>query len=147
MNTPVHHSETKTPLKYGDITSAIIGCAMKVHQKMKNGYVESVYHKCLAIELAKTGMNFTHEVDMPIYYEGELVGRRRVDFMVEEKIAVELKALSELTDAHLAQGLNYLETHNLEVGLLINFGAKSLQFKRLINDKGMQRNPANPTNP
>jgi GxxExxY protein len=109
--------------------------------------VESVYHKCLAIELTKASINFTHEVDMPIYYEGELVGRRRVDFMVEGKVAVELKALSELTDAHLAQGLNYLETHSLEVGLLINFGAKSLQFKRLINDKGMQRNPINPIHP
>lgn len=121
---------------------------MRVHQKMKNGYVEAVYHKCLAIELAKAGIGFKQEVDMPIFYEGEVVGRRRVDFLVEDVVAVELKAQSELTDIHLAQALNYLETHNLEIGLLINFGAKSLQFKRLIHEQKLAlKNPVNPINP
>jgi GxxExxY protein len=135
------------PLKYADITQKIIGCAMKVHQKMKNGYVESVYQKCLAIELTKSEIKFRQEVEMCIYYD-EMVGKRRLDFLVEEVIAVEIKAFGELTDAHLAQGINYLETQGLEIGLLINFGSKSLQFKRLINQKKLvAKNPANPTNP
>ena len=134
------------PLLYADITEKIIGCAMKVHGKMKNGYTEAVYQKCLAIELKRIGINFLQEADIGIYYENVVVGRRRVDFLIEDKIAVELKAVSELTDAHLAQALNYLETNRLEVGLLINFGAKSLQFKRLINQhKPVDlHNPANP---
>jgi len=136
------------PLKYADITQKIIGCAMKVHQKMKNGYVESVYQKCLAIELTKSEIKFKQEVEMCIYYDETLVGKRRLDFLVEEVIAVEIKAFGELTDAHLAQGINYLETQGLEIGLLINFGSTSLQFKRLINQKKLvAKNPANPTNP
>ena len=89
------------------------------------------------------------EVEMPIYYDGISVGKRRVDFMAEEKIIVEIKALSDLTDQYLAQGLKYLETHQLETGLLINFGAKSLQFKRQINQQKLsaKNNPVNPTHP
>lgn len=129
-------------LKYSDITEKVVGCAMRVHQKMKNGYLESVYQNCLAIELDKAGVQYTKEVELPIYYEEVKVGKRRVDFLIEEKIVVELKAQVELTNAHLAQGLNYLETHNLEIGLLINFGAKSLQFRRLINERKLQqKNP------
>lgn len=138
-------------LKYSDITEKIIGCAMKVHSKMRNGYVEAVYQKCLAIELHKTGLRFETEVDHPIYYDELVVGRRRVDFLIEEKIVVEIKALTDITDAHIAQGLNYLEVRHLEIGLLINFGAKSLQFKRLINERKLMntknQNPINPTNP
>ena len=130
-------------LLYADITEKIIGCAMKVHQKMKNGYPEIIYQKCLAIELKKIGLSFLQEADVAIHYEDQVVGRRRVDFLIENKIAVELKAVSDLTDGHLAQAINYLETNQLEVGLLINFGAKSLQFKRLIN----QHKINNPTNP
>jgi GxxExxY protein len=139
-----------TALKYSDITEKIIGCAMKVHGKMRSGYVEAVYQKCLSIEFEKSGLHFQMEVDHPIYYEGIIVGRRRVDFLIDDKIVVELKALSEFTNAHIAQALNYLETHQLEIGLLINFGAKSLQFKRLINERKLlssqQKNPINPTN-
>lgn len=134
-------------LKYSDITEKIIGCAMKVHQKMKAGYVESVYQKCVAIELKKVKFDFLQEVEVPIYCDEVLVGKRRVDFLVEEKIIVELKALSELTDQHLAQALNYLETQRLEIGLLINFGTKSLQFKRLINQRKLKQQRENPANP
>ncbi len=139
-------------LKYNDITRKIIGCAMKVHQKMKNGHIEAVYHKCLLIEFKRADLHVESEVEIPIYYDEFVVGKRRVDFLVEEKIIVELKAISELNDQHLAQALNYLETHNLEVGLLINFGSRSLQFKRLINQKKNQslvnlKNPANPQIP
>lgn len=135
-------------LKYSELTQTNIGCAMKVHRKMKNGYVESVYQKCLAIELASAGTKFRQEVEMSIYYDEILVGKRRLYFLVEEVIAVEIKTFGELTDAHLAQGINYLETQGLEIGLLINFVLKSLQFKRLINQKKLvAKNPANPTNP
>ena len=134
-------------LKYSDVTEKIIGCAMTVHRKMNAGYVETVYQKCLAIELKKAKLNFLQEVEVPIYYDEILVGKRRVDFLIEGKIIVELKALSELNDQHLAQALNYLETHNLEVGLLINFGAKSLQFKRLINQRKLKQQGENPANP
>ena len=136
-------------LKYSDVTQKIIGCAMIVHSKMRSVYMETVYQKCLAIELKKADLGFMQEVEMSIYYDGICVGNRRVDFMVEEKIIVEIKALSDLTDQHLAQGLNYLETHHLEIGLLINFDAKSLQFKRLINQQKSlaENNPVNPMNP
>jgi GxxExxY protein len=136
-------------LLYSDITEKIIGCAMKVHRTMKNGYPEIIYQRCLAIELKKMGLSFLQEADVAIHYENEVVGRRRVDFLIDNKITVELKAVSDLTDAHLAQALNYLEANHLEIGLLINFGAKSLQFKRLINQQKVnQINPSlNPANP
>jgi GxxExxY protein len=136
-------------LQYNEITQRIIGCAMNVHSKMKNGYVESVYQKCLAIELKKNHLHFQQEVDVPINYDGIVVGRRRVDFIVEENIIVEIKAVTTLENSHLAQAINYLETHHLHIGLLINFGAKSLQFKRLVNGQTNQviKNPINPINP
>ncbi len=138
----------KQDLKYADVTQTIIGCAMKVHRAMKNGYVEAVYQKCLAIELGKADIKFQQEVEMSIYYNEVLVGKRRLDFLIEDKIAVEIKAFSELTDAHLAQAINYLETQNLETGLLITFGSKSLQFKRIINQKKLSlKNPVHPINP
>jgi len=135
-------------LKYTEITQKIIGCTMKVHQKMRNGYVEQIYQRCLAIEFSRMNIPFRQEAELPIYYEDIQVGRRRVDFLIEEKIIVELKALSELTNQHLAQALNYLETQRLEIGLLINFGAKSLQFKRLTNQQKLQQsNNKNSINP
>lgn len=133
-------------LKYAHITEKIIGCAMTVHRKMKPGYSELIYSRCLAIEFDKIHLAYKKEMELPIYYDETIVGKRRVDFMIENKIAVELKAIAELTDKELNQALNYLENHRQEVGLLINFGAKSLQFKRLINQKKTfeQNNPANP---
>ena len=122
-------------MKYEDITQKIIGGAMKIHSTLGNGFQEVIYQRCMGIELAKVGLDFVREFEMPIYYEGIDVGTRRVDFLVEKQISVELKALTKLEDVHLAQALNYLEAYNLEVGLLINFGAKSLEFKRLHNKK------------
>jgi GxxExxY protein len=122
-------------LKYDDITRRIIGCAMRVHSKLGNGFVESVYQNSLEIEMALEGLSFVREKVMIIYYRDIEVGRRRVDFFVENLIMVELKALIETDDVHLAQALNYLEAYNVEIGLLINFGSKSLTFKRLINKK------------
>jgi GxxExxY protein len=122
-------------MKYAEITERIIGCAMKVHSELKSGFQEYIYQRALEIELQKVSVKFTREYEMPIYYSGEKIGIRRVDFFVEEKIMVELKAVTELDDVHLAQALNYLEASGYEIGLLINFGAKSLQFKRLHNKK------------
>lgn len=133
-------------LKYSDITEKIIGCAMTVHRKMKPGYSELIYSRCLAIEFDKISLPYKKELELPIYYDETIVGKRRVDFMVDDKIVVELKAIAELTEKELNQALNYLENHRQEVGLLINFGAKSLQFKRVINCK-MAVQASNPIHP
>ena len=122
-------------MKYEELTKNIIGCAMRVHAALGNGFQEVIYQRCLTIEMRNSGLDFHRELEMPIHYKEHEVGTRRVDFMVEEKIIVELKAIISLEDVHLAQALNYLEAYNLEVGLLINFGAKSLEFKRLFNKK------------
>jgi len=118
--------------KYSDITSKIIGAAMKVHSTLGNGFQEVIYQRALAIEIAKQGLSFQRELEMQIYYDGQEIGTRRVDFLVEDKVMVELKALTALEDVHLAQAINYLEAYKLEVGLLLNFGAKSLEYKRVV---------------
>lgn len=121
--------------KYSDITEKIIGCAMKVHSYLGNGFPEIIYQRSLAIELEKLGLNFKREIEQPMHYHDTIVGKRIVDFLIEDKILVELKASSELNDNHFSQILNYLTAYNLEIGLLINFGEKSLKFKRFINSK------------
>lgn len=108
---------------------------MTVHSFLGNGFQEVIYQRALAIELRLDGINFRREVEMPVYYKENHIGTRRVDFLIEDLISVELKALTKLEDVHLAQALNYLEAYNLEVGLLINFGERSLNFKRLTNKK------------
>lgn len=118
-----------------EITRKIIGCAMKVHSTLKNGFQEAIYQRALEIEMRKTGIAFSREHNMPIYYDNERIGERRVDFLVEGKVSVELKALTKLENVHIAQALNYLETYGIQVGLLINFGSTSLQFHRLLNKK------------
>jgi GxxExxY protein len=125
----------KTEYKYSEITAKVIGCGMRVHQKMRSGYPEQIYHRCLIIEFAKEQIAFQEEVELSVYYEEIVVGKRRVDFLIDSKVVLEIKAVSELTDTHLAQALNYLEGMNLEIGLLLNFGAKSLEIKRIINNK------------
>jgi GxxExxY protein len=131
-------------LKYKEITEKIIGAAMKVHAALGNGFQEVIYQRALAIELRYANLSFEREHNMKIYYRDEEIGERRVDFFVERKIMVELKAIIQLEDVHLAQAKNYLEAYNMEIGLLINFGSASLQFKRLINQKYHSNFPANP---
>ena len=121
--------------KYADLTGKIIGCAMKVHNTLGNGFQEVIYQRCLALEMEKQGLQFQREMEMPIYYGGVEVGQRRVDFLVEGKIMVELKAITELEKVHIAQALNYLEAFYLEIGLLINFGGTRLTFWRLIKER------------
>jgi GxxExxY protein len=120
--------------KYSALTAKIIGCAMKVHSTLGNGFQEVIYQRSLAIEMEKQGLGFARELEMAVHYEGFAIGTRRVDFLVEDKIMVELKAITKLEEVHLAQVLNYLEAFKLETGLLINFGSKSLQFKRITNE-------------
>ena len=122
-------------MKHEELTKKIIGCAMSVHSTLGNGFQEKIYQRCLQIELKESGISARREKVIPIYYRDFKVGTRRVDFFVEDKVMLELKAVIQLEDVHLAQGLNYLEAYNLEVGLLINFGARSLEFKRLHNKK------------
>ncbi|MBK8391274.1 MAG: GxxExxY protein [Saprospiraceae bacterium] len=127
-------------MKDQDLTHKIIGAAMEVHKHLGNGFQEVVYQRSLAIELQLQNIDFIREQEMPLIYKGYDVGTRRVDFFVEQKIMVEIKAIINLEDVHLAQAMNYLEAYNLEIGLLINFGAKSLQFKRVHNNKFKQSN-------
>ena len=122
-------------LKYDDLTGKIIGCAMKVHTALGNGFQQVIYQRALEIEFIENGLSFEREKEMSIYYKGINIGTRRVDFFVTGLIMVELKAIIQLEEVHLAQGINYLEAYNMEIGLLLNFGSKSLTFKRLLNKK------------
>ncbi len=122
-------------LEDSEITGKIIGCAMKVHSSLGNGFQEVIYQRALAMELELANMPFSREHEMPIYYHGALIGTRRVDFLVDGRISVELKAITVLENVHLAQAINYLEAYNLRIGLLINFGAVSIEVRRLQNKK------------
>ena len=121
--------------KFSELTEKIIGCAMEVHKALGNGFQEVIYQRALEIELTMQGISFEREKEMPVFYKENQIGTRRVDFLVEGVVSVELKALTSLENIQLAQAINYLEAYDLEVGLLINFGAKSLEFKRIINKK------------
>jgi GxxExxY protein len=115
-----------------ELTSKIIGCCMEVHRILGNGFQEVIYQRALAIEFNRQNINFSREHEMDIFYKDESIGTRRVDFFVEGKVMLEIKALIHLEDVHLAQAINYLEAYGLAVGLLVNFGAKSIEFKRLM---------------
>jgi GxxExxY protein len=132
-----------------DLTYKIIGCAMKVHNVLGNGFQKVIYQRCMVIELEKHGARFLREEEMPIYYDDKVVGTRRADFIVESNVLIELKATIKLEDAHLAQGLNYLEAYKIEKGLLINFGAPSLEVKRLFRKQKQAMNNlhSNPDHP
>lgn len=121
--------------KYSELTSRIIGCAITVHKTLGNGFQEVIYQRALAIEMQEAGISFNREFEMPIFYREQQIGTRRVDFLVENVISVELKAITKFEDVHFAQAINYLEAYDLEIGLLINFGGTSLDFKRLTNKK------------
>ena len=111
----------KEEYKYSELTGKIIGCAMEIHRVLGNGFQEVIYQRALEIEMASQSLSFKREFEMPIFYKMERIGTRRVDFLVDEKISVELKAIIKLEDVHYAQAINYLEAYNLEIGLLINF--------------------------
>jgi GxxExxY protein len=115
-----------------------------VHSSLGCGFQELIYQRSLAMEMKKERINFQREFEMPVYYDTHIVGKRRVDFLVDNVISVEIKAIAKLENVHLAQAINYLEAYDLETGLLINFGARSLEFKRLINNKFKQKGQGNP---
>lgn len=121
-------------LLHKEITEKIIGAAFDVHSFLGNGFQEVIYQRALAYEMSQRNLEFAREIEQDIFYKdlAEPIGTRRADFVVEGKVLVELKAIKVLEDVHLAQGLNYLKAYKLEVGLLINFGSKSLTFKRLV---------------
>jgi GxxExxY protein len=129
------------------LTYKIIGCAMKVHNILRNGFQEVIYQRCLAIELEKQGIQFLREQKMPIYYDDRAVGTRRADFIVGNTVLIELKAVIKLEDVHLAQGLNYLQAYKIETGLLVNFGAPGLEVKRLFRKHKQATNSLTQSNP
>ena len=120
---------------YEDLTKKIIGCAIEVHKRLGNGFQEVIYQRALEIEMGLASLEFSRELEMPVFYREHEIGTRRVDFFVEYRIMVEIKAITKLEDVHLAQAMNYLEAYKMEIGLLLNFGAKSLEFKRVHNNK------------
>ncbi len=126
-----------TDLKYKAITEQIIGASFEIHSFLGNGFQEVIYQRALAYEMSQRDLNFQREIEQDIFYKelSKPIGTRRADFVVEEKVLVELKAVKEIEDVHLAQALNYLKAYRLEVGLLINFGSKSLTFRRLVLSK------------
>ncbi len=127
--------------KYSELTGKIIGAAMEVHKYLGNGFQEVIYQRALSIELNMQNISHEREKEMPLSYKGFDIGKRRVDFFIEEKIMLEIKAVKILEDVHLAQAINYLEAYGMEIGLLINFGSTSLQFKRVMKPKN--QSPSN----
>lgn len=142
-------------MKYSELTGKVIGCAMEVHKTLGCGFQELIYQRALAIELQHHSVSYAREVEIPLFYRERPIGTRRVDFMINDFLLVELKAVAKLEDAHLAQAINYLEAFKLEVCLLINFGAPSMEFRRLENRKLLQNSasqkgvhhPSNPVYP
>ena len=133
----------KTEYPLSDLTGKVIGCAMEVHKHLGNGFQEVIYQRALEIEMNLQKLEFSREHEMLISYKGENIGTRRVDFIVEGKVLVEIKAVVKMEDVHLAQAINYLEAYGLEIGLLINFGSSSLQFKRVMKPKSKSVNQSN----
>lgn len=124
-----------TDYKHSDITGRIIGCAMEVHRHLGPGFQEKIFQRALAIEMGRQRLNFIQEYENTVLYKEEFVGKRRSDFLVEDAVSVEMKAVKQMDDGDLCQAINYLEIFNIEIGLLFNFGSKRLEFKRLINSK------------
>ena len=122
-------------MKQDPITHEIIGCAMEIHRQLGAGFQEVIYQRCLEIELGTKGLPFGREVEQPIYYKGNKVGTRRADFIVDNRIVVELKAVLALENAHIVQAKNYLHAYDLDLGLLINFGGKSLEVRRIFRPR------------
>lgn len=118
-----------------ELTHRIIGCAMRVHSTLGNGFQEVIYQRALAIEMQCEGLLFVRELEMPIFYREKEIGTRRVDFFVEKTVMIEIKAVEQLDDVHKAQAINYCEAYNIANGLLLNFGGTSLEFRRVYNKR------------
>ena len=136
-----------TDFKYGEITEKIIGAAFRVHGTFGNGFQEVIFQRAMELEFRSISLDFVREFEMPIYYMDQNIGTRRVDFLIADKISVQLKAIIKLEDVHIAQAINYLEAYNLEIGLLINFGSKRLELHRFTNKKFNPQIIQHPTTP
>jgi GxxExxY protein len=116
-----------------DLTGKIIGAAMDLHSTLGFGFLESVYEEALSVEFGLRNISFERQKPLDVFYKGKKVKQFMCDFLVADAVLVELKAIKELTEVDIAQLLNYLKATNLKLGLLLNFGASSLQYKRVIN--------------
>ena len=121
-------------MEYADITEKIIGCAYTVYNTMGYGFLESVYEKCLLLELKKSGLNFEAQKSIVVRYENEIVGEFKADIIVEDKVIVELKSINQIIKAHEVQLVNYLVATSKPVGLIINFGENKVEVKRKVRD-------------
>ena len=127
-------TSAKEAYPFSNVTEIIIGSAMKVHNTIGNGFPEVIYHRALQIELKKTDLLVQSEIERPVHYDGLIIGKRRLDLLVNGQVLIELKALALFDPSGNSQVLNYLTAFQLPVGLLINFGKKRLEFKRFINN-------------
>ncbi len=137
-------------MRYAELTEKVIGCAMKVHRVLGPGFLESVYQNALAVELQRAGVAVELERPLEVRYEGVVVGRFVADMLIDETVIVENKAVQSLVPAHEVQLVNYLTATGIEIGLLLNFGAHSLEYKRKSRSyhrSPAARNPVNPVNP
>ena len=136
-------------MKYEELTDKVIGCAYKVYNIMGYGFVESVYQKSLLIELQKAGISAEAQKDILVQYEGHIVGEFKADILIDDVIIVELKSVRQIVKAHEVQLVNYLSATGKDVGLIINFGEKSVEVKRKVRDIGLyaKKNLVNPVNP
>ena len=139
LNKKVMMNYISKKYKYPKVTSKILDCALEVHKTLGNGYPQDIYRKALSLEMQFLGLEHQREIDLDIFCRGEKIGSRRIDFLVANTISVEITAINQLEDDHLIQVINYLEAYNLDVGLLINFGAKNLEFKRVMNKKNLSQ--------
>ena len=119
-------------MKHEELTEKIIGCAYAVYNALGSGYLESVYRKSLLIELKKAGLSATSEWPIKVYYDDVIVGNFFADVIVEGKVIIELKAVTQLVKAHEVQLVNYLTATKTDVGLLINFGPANVEVKRKL---------------
>lgn len=125
---------TKAEYKDSELTSKIIGACIEVHKNLGSGFSEITYQRALALEFKSLGLDFAREVKVPVYYKGKQIGARRVDFLIDNCM-LEIKAKSEFNPEDYVQALSYLKASGFELGLLINFGSKKIEIKRLINTK------------
>ncbi len=122
-------------LRHSEITEQVIAAAIQVHRELGPGFLESIYEEALAVEFALTGIQFIRQHPVPLFYRDHQIGEHRLDFLVEGKIIVELKAISELQDVHFAVGRSYLKATNVQDGLLLNFATAPLTIKRFCRER------------
>lgn len=125
----------KKDLLYPDLSYKIVGAAFSVYNALGSGHNEKYYQRALAEEFKSTGLSFKSEVHYPIQYKEKVIGRNFLDFLVEDKVIVETKKRNNFSTRHIAQVLEYLEISNLQLAIIINFGAQGVTYKRIINIK------------